>query len=392
MRVSHVIVLFVALLSAGTGRAAEIDWQQKRAALGRQDKFRILVDKVLSRSNNWVMTEAHVREIKEAGFNVVVPRLGGTDMNEVRRVADLAARQGLFFMPWMRGSLDTKTGTRVVWENGATQDLYSPNANELWDWMTGIILDHARIGKENAAVVGTFLDFENYAKGKVKNCYFLSYDNKILGEFAQAKGLTIPPLAPADRKIWLVGNGLQGAFEKFQLDSWRQRCRQLRQKLDAINPRYQLIVYPIETFFLEEAVYAEWSTPQAPLVVADPRTYGRKQDMPQAQALQANKDKLLKNMGRARSYQAHLLYTGGIDPAVKGADPEFCGANALMIADTTDGYWVFYEGPDYAGTHPHYFQWFRWANQAIREGKLQLWKQPRQEPDPALVVTPKSTK
>ena len=99
MRVSHAVVLFVALLVPGIGRAAEINWQQKRAALGHQDKFRILVDKVLSRSNNWIMTEAHVREIKEAGFNVVVPRMGGTDMNEVRRVADLAARQGMFFMP-----------------------------------------------------------------------------------------------------------------------------------------------------------------------------------------------------------------------------------------------------------------------------------------------------
>ena len=380
------VLLLSALLLSEVGQAAGVDWSQKRAALGKEDKFRILVDKVLSRSNNWVMTETHVREIKEASFNVVVPRMGGTDMNEVRRVADLAARQGIFYMPWMRGSLDTKTGTKIVWESGATQDLYSPNADALWDWMTGIILGHAKIGAANPAVIGTFLDFENYAKGKIKNCYFLSYDSKIMGEFGQAQGLTIPPLAPAERKTWLVEHGLHGTFERFQIDSWRQRCRQLRQKIDAIDPRYQLIVYPIETLFLDEAVYAEWSTPQAPLVVADPRTYGRKQDMPHAQALLANQDKLLKNMRRAQSHQAMLLYTGGIDPAVKGADPEFCGANALMIADTTNGYWIFYEGPDYAGTHPHYFHWFRWANHAITGGQLQLWKQPRQEPDPALTI------
>jgi len=384
MRAFHAVVLVVALLPPGIGQAAGIDWPQKRAALGHEDKFRILVDKVLCRSNNWVMTEAHVREIKEAGFNVVVPRMGGTDMNEVRRVADLAARQGIFYMPWMRGTLDTKTGTRLVWETGVTQDLYSPNADELWDWMTGVILDHARIGRENPAVVGSFLDFENYAKGKVKNCYFLSFDDKILAEFARARGLTIPALEPAQRKAWLVDHGSYEAFEKFQLDSWRRRCGELRRKVDAINPRHQLIVYPLGTLFLEEAIYSQWSTQQAPLVIADPSTYGRKRDLPHARALAANRDALLQNLRRAQGHHVPLFYTGGIDPAVKGADPEFCGANALMMAEATDGYWVFYEGPDYTDTHPHYFQWFRWANRAILDGKLQLWKQPRQEPDPAL--------
>ena len=32
---------------------------------------------------------------------------------------------------------------------------------------------------------------------------------------------------------------------------------------------------------------------------------------------------------------------GGIDPAVRGADPEFSGKNAVAISEVTDGYWIF---------------------------------------------------
>jgi hypothetical protein len=376
------LALILAGLSAS--RAAEYDWQEKRNALGDTDKFRVLVDKVLSRSNDWVLTESHVREIKEAGFNVVVPRIGGTDMDRVRRVANMAGKHGLFYMAWMRGTLATRMGPRVVWENGVTQDLYSPNTDELWDWMTENILGHARIAVQNPAVVGTFLDFENYAPQRVRNCYFLSYDDRILREFAQASGLTLPALEPAQRKRWLVDNRHHEAFERFQIESWRMRCRELRRKIDAVNPNHQLIVYPIGTLFLDEAIYPTWPTEKSPLVIADHTTYGRRGELPHFKALLANRTRLRENRDAAQAHNVPLLYMGGIDPVVQGADPEFCGKNAVMIAEVTNGYWVFYEGPEYEGTHPAYFKWFTWANRAIVNGDVELWKQPRQEPDPAL--------
>ena len=61
-----------------------------------KEKPRILVDKVLMAGNNWVMTEQHVREIKAAGFNVVCPRIGGTDPARIRKVAAMAQRHGMF--------------------------------------------------------------------------------------------------------------------------------------------------------------------------------------------------------------------------------------------------------------------------------------------------------
>ncbi|MEA3367797.1 MAG: hypothetical protein U9R68_06770, partial [Planctomycetota bacterium] len=85
----------------------------------------------------------------------------------------------------------------------------------------------------------------------------------------------------------------------------------------------------------------------------------------------------------------HFLYAGGIDPAVRGAEPEFSGKNADIIAQATDGYWVFYEGPEYAyqgpdpqKDHRAYFRWFGRANRDIAAGRFRLWQEPRESPDP----------
>ena len=94
------------LLCLGTAAApAERDsWAARRARLGAEDPYRILVDKVLMQSTGWVIQPEHVKEIGAAGFNVVVPRLGADDDERVRRAARLAEEQGLFYMPWIRGT------------------------------------------------------------------------------------------------------------------------------------------------------------------------------------------------------------------------------------------------------------------------------------------------
>jgi len=368
-------------------RAAEIDWAKKRKALGRQDKLRVLVDKVLSASNKWVMTEKFMDEIRDAGFNVIVPRVGGGDMKRVERVARMAQDRGMFYMAWMRGTRGTKTGPKLVWAKGAEQDLYSPNADELWDWMTRLILGHARLSAANPAIVGSFLDFENYAKGKQGNCYALSYDAKILAEFAKDKGLNLPKLEPKERCPWLKTNGHTAAFRDYQIQSWRRRCRKLRQQIDAINPRFQLIVYPRPTLFLNEAIYPEWSTTQAPMILADHFTYHRPGRLPHDRALKANKRSLESGVRFGRSKNVPLLYMGGIDPIYEDADPEFCGRNAVMICEASDGYWIFYEGPSYhKPDHAAYFKWFSRANRAIVAGEFDFWKAPRETPDPMVAA------
>ena len=378
--------LLVAIASALAclAHAAEVDWAKRRAALGHGDKLRVLVDKVLSLSNGWVMTEKHMDEIRDAGFNVISPRIGGDDMARVRRVATMAQQRGMFYMAWMRGSRSTKTGTKLVWADGGVQDLYSPNADELWHWMSGLILGHARLSVEIPSIVGSFLDFENYAKGtKMGNCYALSYDDRILAEFAKAGKIAIPALKPAERHPWLEKHGHLAAFRDFQIQSWRARCRKLRQQIDAVNPSFQLIIYPAPgTLLMTEACYPEWATEKAPLILADACTYGRPGFVLHATGLEVNRRKLAKRMQVPVARGIPHLYAGGIDPCVRGADPEFSGKNAVMISQPTNGYWIFYEGPTYTKPdHAAYFKWFARANREIAAGRFGLWREPREEPD-----------
>ncbi|UCH34846.1 MAG: hypothetical protein JSV65_00385 [Armatimonadota bacterium] len=379
----RVMCLLAALAVAGSLLTGLVS-AAAREDLGRSDKLRVLVDKVLMAANGWVMTEDHVREIADAGFNVVCPRIGGEDMTRVRRVAEWAQKHDIYYMAWMRGTLAAKTGTKLVWATGDEQDLYSPNADELWEWMTEKIVGHAKVSVEVPSVVGVFLDYENYAAGKRGNCYDLSYDDKIFREFADANGIELPDLAPAERYPWLTEQGLHDAFRDFQIQSWRARCRALREQVDAVNPRFQFIVYPAPgTLFITEAIYPEWATVQAPLILADACTYGRPSALvPHEDSLAANREELQAGIRFVEQRDIPLLYMGGIDPVVAGADPEFSGKNAVMISDVSDGYWVFYEGPRYdKPDHAAYWEWFTRANREIAAGRYDLQHEERETPD-----------
>jgi len=361
-----------------------VAWAAGGEGLETGGKIRILVDKVLMKANGWVMTEDHVRQITEAGFNVVSPRKGGDDIERVRKVARFAQKYGIHYMPWMRGTLTATEGTRLVWENGVEQDLYSPNSDELWEWMTQLIVGYAKVSVEIPSLIGVFLDYENYAPNRQGNAYPLSYDMKILSEFAREKGIELPELKPAERHAWLVERGLHEEFAKFQIESWRARCRKLRREVDAINPKFQFCVYPAPgTLFIREAIYPEWATEEAPLILADACTYGRpSSSLSHREALEANRRRLKANMESVRKCGIPFIYIGGIDPIVRGADPEFSGRNAVMISEISDGYWVFYEGPTYGKSdHEAYWSWFTRANRAIIEGRYDFQHEERETPD-----------
>ncbi len=381
----HAIVV-VALYTLATTLPAAA--QIAREDLGRSVKLTILVDKVMLSHTRWQMQEWMVDEAVQAGFNVISPRSGADDLDNVRRVARWCADRGIFYMPWMRGTLTAPDGPeadgkRLVWASGIEQALWSPNSDEFWRWVTDYIVEYARISAENKHLMGVFLDYENYAPGKPGNCYDLSYDDLILGRFAEARGIELPELALDARKSWLEEQGLHEAFAQFQIDGWRERCRALRESVDALDPRFQFCIYPAPgTLFIREACYPEWATEAAPVIIADHVTYGRAAGlMPQAEALQFNRERLRENMEAAMASGLPLMYTGGIDPAVGGADPEFSGKNAVMISELTDGYWIFYEGPKYEDGHREYFRWFTWANEAISQGRLDAWLEPRETPE-----------
>jgi hypothetical protein len=375
-----------------------------RQDLGRTEKLRILVDKVMQPERNWVTEEWMVRETAEAGFNVYSPRHGFDNLDAVRQVTEWCEKYGIYHLPWMRGTLEAPTGPeadgkRLVWASGGEQSLYSPNSDEFWEWTTKYIVEYAKISAENPHLFGVFLDYENYSHGSEGNCYDLSYDDVILAKFARSLGadprarLLLPagvgadpsvrPLPLNERKKWLEDQGLHDAFAEFQVNHWRERCRTLRQAVDAVDPTFQFCIYPAPgTPFMVKATYPQWATEKAPLILADPWTYGRpSRFLPQKESLEGNLLKLQNGMKIPQEAGIPFIYAGGIDPVVTGADPEFCGKNAVMICEVTDGYWIFYEGPKYNVDHPDYFHWFTWANQHIREKTFAAWHEPREEPE-----------
>jgi hypothetical protein len=385
-RIAYLCLALALLITAGCGATS----LPPRDELGRSIKMTVLVDKVMQPEAGWKTEEWMLKETADAGFNVYSPRHGFDDFAAVHRVSAWCEKYGLYHMPWMRGTLAAPEGAeangkRVVWANGAEQALWSPNSDEFWAWTTKYVVEYARQSVADKALMGVFLDYENYAPGKQGNLYELSYDNLIMGQFAKAKGIEMPALEPAQRKAWLEEKKLSEEFEKFQVNHWRERCRALRQAVDQLNPEFQFCIYPAPgTKFMLEAATPEWSTKAAPIILADPWTYGRSgKYMSHAAALKQNRGIMEAGLKIAKATGVPFIYIGGIDPVVNGADPEFSAKNALSLAELTDGYWIFYEGPTYKTTHPEYFKWFKWANEAIAAKQFSKWQEPRETEDPS---------
>ncbi|MGD9496650.1 MAG: hypothetical protein AB7Y46_10130 [Armatimonadota bacterium] len=386
------MIATVAVVTLATLTATGCWAQVTRDQLGREVKLMINVDKVMQPVAGWTTEEWMVRETAEAGFNVFSPRRGYDDLNAVRQVTEWCEKYGIYHLVWMRGTLDVPDpaaaqGRMLVWPNGAEQPLWSPNADEFWNWTAHYITQYALISAQNQHLIGVFLDYENYAPGPSMSgtVYDLSYDQMTLDMFAQAQGVEIPALPPAERKPWLVDNDLHDAFEAWQINHWRERARRLRTTIDAIDPNFQFCMYPAPgSRFMLEGVFPEWTTPRAPLIFADAVTYGRVTSfLPEQSALAEGRRLLEQRRASVAELGLPFIYTGGIDPVVQGADPEYCGKNAIMISEVTDGYWIFYEGPEYSTTHQDYFKWFAWANQAIAAGDFERQHAPRVTPDPS---------
>jgi hypothetical protein len=358
--------------------------------LGRSVKMRILVDKVMQPTRGWKTEEWMVQETAKAGFNVFSPRRGAEDIGEVRKVTEWCRKAGLYHQPWMRGAegvpkdMSLSAGRRLVWADGSEQALWSPNSDELWQWLAGHILPYAEISAQDDTLMGVFLDYENYWPGGRGNLYELSYDDVIMGKFAANKGIELPPLALDKRKAWLDEKALHDEFRSFQISHWRQKCRELRQAVDRISPKFVFNIYPAPgTMFMLEACYPEWATAAAPLLLADPWTYGRFGRFAEHEtALRNNQAIIERGKATAQAKDINHIYLGGIDPAVTGADPEFSGKNALLLTGLTGGYWIFYEGPVYAKNHQEYFKWFSWANQRIEVKDFAAAWLPRETDDP----------
>lgn len=349
-------------------------------------KYRIMVDKVYI-GPDAPTEEADYRRHAQMGFNVLCPRWIDKDLGLFAQAAELAARQGMYSMFWLRGSLGGGWGRPLfVHRNGTEYDILSPNSEDLWTVMQERILAVARIS-QRLPVLGVFLDYEKYAPtpgGFVGHCYSLSYDEKILGEFAQARGLTLPTLRPSERATYLEEHGLHADFREFQLASWRDRVRSIREQVDRLNPRFQFAIYPSSfTLFVNEVIWTELATEQAPLLAAEHYTYGRGfplKDLWPEHWRVSDDEGVALNVAyvhrRAAAYadRGPHRVLGGVDPIVPGGeDPQFAARSVTAMSQAGDGFWVFYEGLRPGTAHARSFErWWRVANEAIETGTFEV--------------------
>jgi len=380
---SRVVCLGMAVLTglASAGAAERIE----RDDLGRGVKLKILVDKVLTRVGKGKTEEWMIADTAKAGFNVWSRRVRTKDLSDVRETAAWCRKHGIYYIPWMRGGLGIPRGAEpddrcIVWATGVKAPLWSPNSDELWDWLHSQIVEMAKISAENPHLMGVFLDFENYAPGPY--LYPLSYDGVILNAFAKARGLNLPELKPEQRRDWLQKQGLHDDFEAFQIEHWRERCRKLRQAVDKYNPAFQFCIYPAPnvTLFLRKAAIPEWATEKAPVIFGDPSTYSKSPYQSEAEVVKLHRQRLEKTNRMAREFGVPFMHVGGTDPAVAN-DAEFCGKNAILCSELSDGYWVFYEGVKFDGDHPEFFKWWTWANEQIDAGNFAAQYAERKTPE-----------
>jgi len=86
------------------------------------EKFRVLVDKVMTSPSSPIPTTTHMQEVSAAGFNVFVPRWGGDNAGFVTASAQQCDLNGLCYMAWIRGSGNTTEDARkMVWQDGTVQ-------------------------------------------------------------------------------------------------------------------------------------------------------------------------------------------------------------------------------------------------------------------------------
>jgi hypothetical protein len=346
--------------------------------LNGKEKWRVLVDKVLQTGSTIKTEEWMVQTTAEAGFNVLSPRWRAEKLDEVEQIAKWSKKHGIYYLPWLRGSIPVPNGTvatghRLVWGNGEERALWSPNSVEYWNELEKMLIPYARLSLTHPSLFGVFFDYENYDRGGDRwNLFWLSYDDVILNKFANAKNVTIPELPLKERKNWLTNNKLHDEFEQFQYNNWKNSAAQLKRKIINIAPKFLFVAYPSPGApFFTKAIYSAWSTSESPLILADPGSYGRSSLISNiADSVQENKHIINNRRKEIIATGAPYRIIGGIDPIVKGADPEFSGKNAVGLAESTEGYWIFYEGPKFGQPdHRAYWKWFTWANNVIKRNE-----------------------
>jgi hypothetical protein len=239
-------------------------------AAGVDEGSRMFVTKIYPRN----LLASDFEQLAYAGFTLVTKDTDITDpTNNSGSLAYMptyfsgAAAAGLDAATWQGGMTATEgpqdPSSRVTpW--GAVSKYVSPHSAAGWQEMGDALVQWAQLSLAHPNYKLVSLDYEFYDGSGV--AIDESYHADAFVGYFQTVGQPIPnPLpAPADRRSYLQTQGLVGSYVDYQRDVVRSETRKIRQRIDAINPNFQIGVYGWGS--LIESVKEGFATEAAPVV------------------------------------------------------------------------------------------------------------------------------
>ena len=344
-------------------------------------------------------------QLRDAGFTVVVNKW----VVDLPTYVERAATAGLDAMTWQHG-LPAAPNDRDRWlgRSGKPLQYARPGSSYAWREIGNKLVAEAELSTAHPNFRGAILDFEVYDKNKSDTAGFSeSYDETTFRVFFASQGLTAPqPLPAADqRRRYIADRQMEALYTACNQALVLEQVRKLRQRLDAVNPRFQVGIYGWGC--LQMPALRGVATESAPALLIHAETYGRtswtradgyQADFPDRLGLKQN---LIGNYRRAmagRKTGFPLIVLAGHYPQADGPPDgtqyRFTARDSFNSVAAADGYWIWTDWnvpPDFDGSRQDWVDammaYWTEANGALDRGDW-TWvnRQAVQVPNPEATV------
>jgi hypothetical protein len=299
-------------------------------------------------------TEKDFEQLADAGFTVAVSMWAEDDLTYSKR----AAKVGLNCMTFMMGMTEATGTDQTITRQGKATRFVKPWSHAGWKQITDLVLEKARLSTTNQNYKGVILDFEIYGE-RGTDGYCESYDEESLLLFLKSIGKSIPSpmILPENRWQYLNDMGCLGLFIDYQRRHIESCVKEMRSKIDAVNPNFQIGVYGWGVFI--ETVLKNLSTAKAPGLDMSAMTYGRtiynnafegghNSSEPDRDGLKWSLITMAKEVENSRLRDYPVTVLGGHYPQSVGpvngtgsVQYKFTVRQAFNSAAYADGYWIW---------------------------------------------------
>lgn len=332
-------------------------------------------------------TEKDFEQLADAGFTVAVSMWAEDDLTYSKR----AAKVGLNCMTFMMGMAEATSTDQTITRHGKATRFVKPWSHSGWKQITDLVLEKAKLSTTNSNYKGVILDFEIYGE-RGTDGYCESYDEESLSLFLRSIGKSIPDpmILPENRWQYLNDMGCLGLFIDYQRRYIENYVKEMRSKIDAVNPNFQVGIYGWGVFI--ETVLKNLSTAKAPGLDMSATTYGRtiynnafeggyNSNEPDRIGLKwslLTMAKEVRNSSALRDYPVVVLgghYPQGVGPidSTSSVQYKFTVRQAFNSAAYADGYWIWTDWNPPADLDKqtwidNMMAYFKQANAALDEG------------------------